>query len=154
MPCEYEKFLTEVFYLKGLSEAPTKQHEIYFNEIRKFLKSASILTPTQVVGCLSRNSKVTQSDLNLMEKELKLFSVTYLSGESNIGYPAFQFDLQAGIAKPVISSILKPLNRKYENWDLVFWFNSFFYDLGGSIIEVLDSASLESLLLEVKKEYS
>lgn len=149
MPCEYERFFTEVFHLEDPSGAPTKQHEIYFNEIQKFIKKNSIFTPSQVIKCLSKNNKLTHIDLNRMEKELKIFSVTYLSGGANIGYPAFQFDLQAGITKPVISSILKPLNGMYKNWDLAFWLNSYFHDLGGSIIEVLDSASLKSLLREV-----
>ena len=152
MFCEYEKFFTEVSHLEDSSDAPTKQHEIYFNEIQKFIKKNSIFTPSQVIKCLSKNNKLTHFDLNRMEKELKIFSVTYLSGGSNIGYPAFQFDLQAGITKPVISSILKPLNGMYKNWDLAFWFNSYFHDLNGSIIEVLDNASLESLLMEVSKE--
>ena len=80
---------------------------------RSLLKN-SIFTPSQVIGGLSNNNKLTHFDFNRMEKELKLFLVTYLSGESNIGYPAFQFDLQTGITKPVISSILKPLNGMYK----------------------------------------
>lgn len=145
MYCEYENFFTEVPHLENPTEAPTKQHEIYFNESQMYIKKKPIFTPSEVIGCLSNNYKLTHFDLNRMEIELKLFSVTYLSEKSNIGYPAFQFDLQAGITKPVISSILKPLNGMYKNWDLAFWLNSYFHDLNGSIIEVLDSASLKSL---------
>ena len=152
MSCEYENFITEVSHLKNPTDAPTKQHEIYFNEIQKFIKKNPIFTPSEVIGCLSNNNKLTHFDLNRMEIELKLFSVTYLSGESNIGYPAFQFYLQSGITKPVISSILKPLNGMYKDWDLAFWLNSYFHDLNGSIIEALDSASIELLLREVNKE--
>ena len=50
MFCEYEKFFTEVSHLKDPSDAPTKQHEIYFNEIQKFIKKLNFYTITSYRG--------------------------------------------------------------------------------------------------------
>ena len=150
MTCKYERFFVEILRLKSVNEAPTKQHEIYFNEINKFKKHLLILTPQQVIGYLSLDKQYTQSDLELMEEDKILFSVTQTSEKSNRGYPAFQFD--AGGVRPVIARILKILGGDYKNWDLAFWFNSFNYDLDMSLIEALDTVPLEQILKEVDKE--
>ncbi len=152
MTCKYERFFTDVLSLKSANEAPTKQHEIYFNGINKFTKHLLILTSQQAIDYLSLDKQYTQSDLELMEKEQILFSVTQTNEKSNRGYPAFQFD--AGGVKPVITSILKILDDDYKNWDLALWFNSFNYDLGMSLIDALDTMPLEQVLKEVDKENS
>ena len=141
MSCKYEDFFTEVFRLEAPSNAPTTQHEIYYNEIHKFIKKNPILTPSQVIERLPKDCKITQLDLKTMEEELKLFSVTYFTEESNIAYPAFQFDFHAGIIEPKMRSILKSLNGMYSNWDVAFWLNSFSYDLDGSIIETFKNTA-------------
>ena len=149
---QYIQFFTEVLKLNKLTNAPTEQHRIYYNQINLFLSHHALLSAAQVIDLLSTPTKpFTEQDLKNLVDTNKAFFVTAPNFAGYEGYPAFQFDIYKRRVKPILEPIIGQVSKYYFDWDIVLWLGSYFGDLNSSAIEAIDNPKQHSLLIQLAR---
>lgn len=144
------QFFLDVQGLAAGVERTQDQYKIYSDRINEFKKENQIFTQKQAYSVLKKPSESSPSrTINKLIGELRIFSVTYKSQGTTIGYPAFQFNVKSGRPKPIIKKVIKALKNKYQDWDLLFWFTSFSDELECTPLQAVDKPDLHEILLEV-----
>ena len=136
--------------LVSSNSALKNQLYIYKREIDKFLEKYSLLSVIEVMELLEIDDLTV---LKAIIDDNKLFTVSNIYSQGQLGFPCFQFDLTNRSVKPINIKILRLVGSSYENWDLAFWFNSFNNNLERSYIEAMNQPEIyEELISAVESD--
>ncbi|PLT23668.1 hypothetical protein [Pseudoalteromonas sp. MelDa3] len=136
--------------LASSTPALKNQSYIYKREIDKFLERHFLLSVVEVMALLKIDDLTV---LKAIIGDNKLFTVSDIYSQGQLGFPSFQFDLTNGSVKPINIKILRLVSSSYENWDLAFWFNSFNNNLERSYIEAMNQPEIyEELISAVESD--